>query len=97
MKRFFKRLRTAWAVLTEDYEWLTDNAGYLAAIINGQRVNKSFPVPEEADARMAAVGKILTKNVPFIAIWKFSGNCYVSYCGTEQELEELKNQEIIID
>ncbi len=97
MKDFFKRLRTAWAVLRGDYKWVADNADDLSAIINGRRVDKSFPATEEEDARLTSAGQILSKNIPFIAIWKLLGNCYVSYCGTEQELEELKNQEITID
>ena len=51
------------------------------------------------DARVRIDALDMVKDYPFILLYKetVSGNCYVDYCGTEDELEELKNQEIDID
>lgn len=97
MKRLFKRIRTAWAVFRGDYEWLAANNLDVMWSMEQELLFKEYPYPI-ARGRFHASDTIRGGH-PFILLYKspVSGDCYIDYCGTEAELEELKNQEINID
>lgn len=103
MRDFFRRIRIAWAVYKKDYEWLCDNALSLHRNLMDTYMNKHFTDDDEHDARLNAAYQIVDLKRPFIMLWKrpdhaFGGeDFFVTYCGTDEELKELKNQEIKID
>lgn len=97
MKDFLYRIRLAWAVFRGDYGWVTKQEIGLQRKIVTSYIFGKFHNIGDRDARMATMHKVIDYGLPFIAIWKDYDSCYISYSGTEKELDELKNQEIIID
>lgn len=97
MRNFFKRLRTAWAVFRGDYKWVSDNNPTVFFSLRFFRLRNASRVLREMDVKWMASRVIEDNMWPFILQWKSPDGCFVSYFGTEEELEELKNQEITID
>lgn len=97
IKRFFRRLRIAWAVFRGDYSWVEKHALGMVRCIISLYMSRTHPDSADREARMAAMRKVIDYGLPFIAVWKDYDGCYISYSGTEEELDELRNQEIIID
>lgn len=105
IRDFLYRIRLAWAVFRGDYGWVEKHAtdwvenralGFVRCIIS-HYMNRKHPDSGDRYARKEAMRKVIDYGLPFIAIWKDYDSCYISYSGTEKELDELKNQEIIID
>lgn len=97
MKDFFCRLRIAWAVFRGDYGWVEKHALGMVRCTISRYMSRKYPDSADREARMAAMRKVIDHGLPFIAVWKDYDSCYISFSGTEDELDELKNQEIIID
>lgn len=97
MREFFRRIRIAWAVYKKDYEWLCNNALSLHRDMMQWYMYRQFTDEEEIDARLNASYRTVDCKRPFITVWKDVNGCYAAYCGTDEELKELMNQEIKID
>lgn len=103
MREFFRRIRIAWAVYKKDYEWLCTHALSLHRDMMQWYMYRQFTDEEEIDARLNAAYQIVDLKRPFIMLWKrpdeaFGGEgFFVTYCGMDEELKELMNQEIKID
>jgi hypothetical protein len=99
MKNFFYRIRLTWAVLTNDLAWLAKHAQGLHRAIVARYVIDHYPDLEEEGTRIRVAHAVIDDGCPFIALWKERcfGECRIAYSGTEEDLDELKNQEIIID
>lgn len=96
MRNFFWRIRIAWTVFRGKYALLVREHEKLLFYMEQCAMFERHK-PSDARVRLSSIDKI--KDYPYILLFKetVSGNCYVDYCGTEEELEELKNQEITID
>ena len=97
MRDFLYRIRLAWAVFRGDYGWVENHAMGFVRCIFSRYMNRKHPDSDDRTARNTAMRNVIDYGRPFIAIWKDFDGCYISYSGTEKELDELKNQDIIID